>query len=275
MNSLGLEAEKKALDAEEENLVFSYLTLRLVVGVIALLLPVLTPLISTTPLSSISGSYHTEARDIFVGSLFVVGALLLAYNGRPHPPLERAESIIIRVIRKLLNVDAVSEERVVSSIGAVAAIGAAIYPTACNGCGADPKSVIHYFAAVILFFTIAYFCLSVFRTRAKAKAKEKDEATVEAKPGSKQKLRAFIYLVSGWGIVASMLGAGAAQLILPAETRTALAITYWAETVSLVLFGFSWLTASRIIPWFVDKDEQLILWRRASKEKGQELPASA
>jgi hypothetical protein len=72
-----------------------------------------------------------------------------------------------------------------------------------------------------------------------------------------------------------MLGAGAAQLILPAETRTALAITYWAETVSLVLFGFSWLTASRIIPWFVDKDEQLILWQRASKEKGQELPASA
>lgn len=275
MNSLGSEIEKPDQDPEAENLVFSYLTLRLVVGVIALLLPVVTPLIASTPLSSISGSYHTEARDIFVGSLFIVGALLLAYNGRPHPPLDRAESIIVRVIRKFLNVDALSEERVVSSIGAVAAICAAIYPTACENCGADQKSVIHYIAAVILFFTIAYFCLSVFRTRAKAKAQDKAEHDLEAQPGKKQKLRAGIYLVSGWGIVACMLGAGAAQLTLTHEIRTALAITYWAETVALFLFGFSWLTASRIIPWFVDKDEQLILWESASKDKGQELPASA
>jgi hypothetical protein len=275
MNTLGSEIQEPALDPEADNLVFSYLTLRLVVGIIALLLPVLTPFISSTPLSSISGSYHTEARDIFVGSLFIVGALLLAYNGRPHPPLGRAESMIVRLIRKLLNVDALSEERVVSSIGAVAAIGAALYPTSCDKCVADQKSVIHYIAAVILFFTIAYFCLSVFRTRAKAKAKDKEERNLEAQPGKKQKLRASIYLVSGWGIVACMLGAGAAQLVLTNEIRTALAITYWAETVALFLFGFSWLTASRIIPWLVDKDEQLILWESTSKDKGQELPVSA
>jgi len=260
---------------KEKDLVFSYLTLRMIVGVIALLLPVVTPLISSTPLSSISGSYHTEARDIFVGSLFVVGALLLAYNGRQDPSLERAESIIVKVIRKILNMDAISEERVVSSIGALAAICAALYPTACNRCGSDQKSVIHYIAAVILFFTIAYFCLSVFRNRAKAKAEARVEAEAEAKPGSKQELRAAIYLVSGWGILVCMLGAGAAQLTLPAETRTAWAVTYWAETVALLLFGFSWLTASRIIPWFVDKDEQLLLWEHSSKDKGQELQASA
>ena len=275
MNTSGSETQEPALHPEAEKLVFSYLTLRLVVGIIALLLPVLTPLISSTPLSSISGSYHTEARDIFVGSLFIVGALLLAYNGRPHPPLEGAESIIVRLIRKLLNVDALSEERVVSSIGAVAAIGAALYPTACDKCGADQKSVIHYIAAVILFFTIAYFCLSVFRTRAKAKAKDKAEHDLEAQPGKKQQLRANIYLASGWGIVACMLGAGVAQLTLTQEVRTALAITYWAETVALFLFGFSWLTASRIIPWLVDKDEQLIPWESTSRDKGQELPASA
>ena len=275
MNTLGSETQKTASHPEAENLVFSYLTLRLVVGAVALLLPVVTPFVSSTPLASISGSYHTEARDIFVGSLFVVGALLLAYNGRPHPPFERAESIIVRVIRKILNVDALSEERVVSSVGALAAICAALYPTACNLCETDQITVIHYIAAVILFFTIAYFCLSVFRTRAQAKAKDKAELHLEAKTGRKQKLRAVIYSVSGWGIVGCMLGAGAAQLVLPVETRTAWAITYWAETIALFLFGFSWLTASKIIPWFVDEDEQFIPWEHESKDKGQELQATA
>jgi hypothetical protein len=37
--------------------------------------------------SSISASYHTKVRDIFVGALFVIGALLPAYNGH-HPQLD-------------------------------------------------------------------------------------------------------------------------------------------------------------------------------------------
>ena len=265
MNTLRANVEKTVSFPEEGNLVFSYLTLRLVVGAVALLLPALTSLIASTPLSSISGSYHTEARDVFVGALFVVGALLLAYNGRPNPPIERAETFIVKVIRRVLNTDAISEERVVSSTGALAAFCAALYPTTCDNCESDLRSVIHYIAAILLFFTIAYFCLFVFRTRAKSKAKEKIQG--EAKPGTKQELRARVYLFSGWGIIACMLGAGIAQLTIPAELRSAWAITYWAETVSLILFGFAWLTASRIIPWFVDQDEQLLLWQRAYQDK--------
>ena len=55
-------------------------------GLFALSLPFAASLISSSPLTSISASYHTEARDAFVGILCVVAAFLLAYNG--HSPLE-------------------------------------------------------------------------------------------------------------------------------------------------------------------------------------------
>ena len=63
------------------NTVFDYRALRLLMGMIAFALPFIVTLVSSTTLTSISASYYTEARDIFVGLLFVVSAFLMAYNG--------------------------------------------------------------------------------------------------------------------------------------------------------------------------------------------------
>lgn len=57
--------------------------MRMIVGVIAV---ILAPAVhwfagATSPLDSISISYWSDARDIFVGSLFVVGFFFAAYNG--------------------------------------------------------------------------------------------------------------------------------------------------------------------------------------------------
>ena len=69
------------------NKVFDYRALRLLMGLIALALPFIVTLVSSTQLSSISASYFTEARDAFVGMLFIVGAFLWAYNGHTlHRP---------------------------------------------------------------------------------------------------------------------------------------------------------------------------------------------
>lgn len=70
------------MKTSDSGAVFDYRALRLFVGLVALGLPEVVAFISSTPLSSISASYYTEARDIFIGSLFVIGALLWAYNGR-------------------------------------------------------------------------------------------------------------------------------------------------------------------------------------------------
>src|SRR5215208_5760964 len=66
---------------EQNDLVFDYKALRLMVGAIAFLLPWVVIVVTYQATSSISASYHTKVRDIFVGSLFVIGALLVAYNG--------------------------------------------------------------------------------------------------------------------------------------------------------------------------------------------------
>jgi len=63
------------------NKVFDYRTLRLLIGLIAFSLPLVVELLATATIPSISASYYTEARDAFVGMLFIVGAFLWAYNG--------------------------------------------------------------------------------------------------------------------------------------------------------------------------------------------------
>ena len=58
--------------------VFDYRALRLLMGLIAFTLPFVVILFSSVDdLSSISASYHTKARNVFVGLLFVVSAFFL------------------------------------------------------------------------------------------------------------------------------------------------------------------------------------------------------
>ena len=220
------------MKTSESDIVFDYRALRLLVGLIALILPVIVVLIASTPLSSISASYYTEARDVFVGALFIIGALLLAYNGHT------------------------SMEKWVSKGAALAAVFAAIFPTTCDLCEANIKSVIHYIAAVILFSTIAYFCLGPFRKNTKGQRGKKGR-------------RARIYLVCGWIIVGCMLGAGIAEVVLPPATRNALAITFLAELIALWAFALAWIVAGKVIPALVDEDERLKLsmeWRTKRAE---------
>jgi len=206
----------------EQQPVFDYRALRLLVGLVAFALPVAARLISAIRLSSVSASYYTDARDVFVGSLFVIGALLIAYNGHTPP------------------------EKWVSKGAALAAIIAALFPTTCDECAADIKSTIHTVAAVILFSTIAYFCLGPFRTNTKGKKGKKGR-------------RAAVYLVCGWIIIGCMLGAGAAQITMSDATRKTLAITFVAEFVALWAFGVAWIVAGKVIPPLVDEDERLKL----------------
>ena len=154
MATSGSKAQKTILNPEAENLVFSPYTLRLIVGFIAFALPPIVISITATMTSSISASYYTNARDVFVGLLFVIGAFLLAYNGRSRDldpdtvgkfwqQLGKfwSGAIEFRIgMRKI-------EERVVSLIGGVAAICAALFPTACHPCENEIKFRIHIVAA--------------------------------------------------------------------------------------------------------------------------------
>ncbi|MBL4904825.1 MAG: hypothetical protein JKZ00_02125 [Flavobacteriaceae bacterium] len=152
---------------KNSNKVFDYRALRLLIGLIALSIPIMVSIISTDSLASISASYYSEARDAFVGMLFIVGAFMWAYNGHS------------------------SGESNASKIAALAAICVAIFPTSKDNI-TNTTSIIHYVAAAIFFLILAYFCLFSFRKKTKG---------LKGKKG----LRSKIYLFCGLIIVGAIV----------------------------------------------------------------------
>jgi hypothetical protein len=222
------------VDKGTEQPEFEYLSLRLLVSILAFALPLLVLFFSPPTirsLSSISVSYHTTSRDIFVGSLFVIAALLVAYRG--HYPNENR----------------------IANLGALAAVVAALCPTACDLPGnfcqninvAQPISISHLLAGATLFSVIAYFCLGPFTTAA------------QKKTSTKAKRRLKVYRVCGWIIVGCIAVAAAAQIPQAEEFKNAVRLIFFTEWVALWAFGFAWIVASRFLPWFADKNEQLIV----------------
>ncbi len=198
--------------------VFNYRTLRLIVGIIAFAIPFVCEFLSSKPLTSISASYHTAARDAFVGMLFIIGALFWAYNGH--------------------NLKQAWASKVVS----ITAILIAICPTRCDSCETDIKSIIHYGAAIILFSTLAYFCFGPFR-----------EHTKKCKIG-KKKVRSRIYIVCGSIMIGCMVIIGVKELFaIPIKF---LSVTYWGEMIALCAFGIAWIVAGKCFTPIVDKNDK-------------------
>ena len=212
------------MTTKTECTVFDYRALRLLMGLIALSLPVVVLILSSSSLSSISASYHTEARDAFVGMLFVVSAFLFAYNGHT------------------------SRESKASKGASLATIFVAIFPTSCDLCKTDIISNIHYVAAAILFAILAYFCFGPFRRNTKDK-------------GGKKGRRSKIYFVCGWIIVGCILGVIVTKITQPGASTQALSVTFWAEAIALGAFGVAWIVAgkSKLLSFLVDDDQALRL----------------
>lgn len=263
---------------DSKDLVFDYKALRLLVGVIAFFLPWVVILVTYRATSSISASYHTKVRDIFVGSLFVIGALFVAYNGHKIQVDEKNLgtfwdwlSTFWKGARRFRVIEREVEERVVSLLGGIAAIATALCPTACDLCTQDVKSRIHGIGAAILFSAVVYFCLVGFLYQVKPALKKSWAA------GGKAKLRAWIYLVCGWGVAAMMLCSVIAPYLLTSTVARTLSITFWAETVALWLFGIAWMTASKFLRFLVDdeKEQLKLIEVKIGKPKSQELQTSA
>lgn len=190
--------------------VFDYRTLRLLIGALAFTLPFLVTWIADKSLSSISASYHTGARDFFVGWMFVIGALMFAYNGHSKPQMWAAKA------------------------AALAAVCVALFPAACDVCEADRNSAIHLFAAAALFLILAYFCFGPFRYDTKGRSGRKGR-------------RSKVYFVCGTVILLCLAVALLLRWAFPelADTIDAL---YWAETFALLAFGIAWVVAGKTIP---------------------------
>ncbi len=221
------------LNDQERRLIISYLTLRKLIGILGMLLPVACLFIgSWLPheelKDSISAYYYSSMRDGLVGLLIGVSMFLLTYRGYDW------------------------RDKLVVIASGIAGLGIAVFP-----CGNPANSLdvvglfrlepnvtgyFHYGSTVIFFILLAVNSCFLFTLGPK-----------EERTGSK-KIRNAIYIICGIVIFASLATLGILTLVIGKEH---LGTTYWTlvfETVMLLSFGFSWLVKGETL--FKDKPEE-------------------
>lgn len=209
-----------ASNANYSSLVLSYLALRKAIGVLGAVLPFvlaigLYVLFGEGLQTSISGYYHTDMRNVFVGTLCAMGVFLFSYNG-----YER--------------------DYIVAKLAGAFAIGVALFPTKPDNPSQPEKviGVIHLVLAALFFTSLAYFSLYLFTK------------TDPNKTPTPQKLkRNRVYRACGYTIVGALLLIGVYG-ILPHDVGNQLAHlkpVFWLESVAVVAFGISWLTKGEAI----------------------------
>ncbi len=185
----------------------AYRTLRRVVGVLGVLLPVVLAvgnLFFESParlLDSISAYYGTMMRDVLVGVLFAVGWFLFAYH-----PYGR-------------------EDDVAGYLGCAFALGVALFPTTSPH---PAVRIVHGASAFALFLVLAYFSLVLFRRSDKKKL-----------PDPKRK-RNIVYTTCGITILACIALIAVDKLLLAGTFVDAANPVFWLESLALWAFGLSW-----------------------------------
>jgi hypothetical protein len=196
----------------------SYLELRTAVGIIGLALPFVLSIGGVIagvafPDSSLSIYYHTPVRNWFVASLSVIGVFLAGCRGYDR------------------------RDEIAGYIAGFCAIAVVFVPTVGPGQPEDTVGLLHYSFAAILFFTLSYFCLVLFR--------------LTSQPGNEtpqKRRRNVVYLVCGIVILASIAAIGLLALIAYISKMNFWPTSgFWFESTAILAFGFAWLTKGEAI----------------------------
>ncbi len=187
----------------------SYLTLRRMVGILGVLLPVLLAvgcfvLGSCTELrDSISDYYDTRMRDVFVGVLFVIGWFLFSYRG-----YERKDDVA-------------------GDLGCLFVLGVALFPTTSEN---ELIRTVHFASAAAFFLVLSYFSLFLF-----TKTKQGGTHTPEKRTRNK------IYVVCGMIMLACIALIALYYTLLEDTGIGRIKPVLLLESVALWAFGVSWL----------------------------------
>ncbi|MFU8871628.1 DUF998 domain-containing protein [Micromonospora sp. SL4-19] len=203
--------------------------LRLGIGVVGIALPIVLTVGNALLtgrfilLSSISGSYYTDMRNVFVGGMCAIGVFLICYRYR------RLDDVL-------------------STVAGLLAIAVALFPTATGvPAGAlSPTDImigrVHLISATALFLLLAVFCIFLFPMP--------DWATVPTTP--RTRVRNRIYHACG-GVILGAIALAVASNALPQSTQGTLKPLFWCEALAVFAFGTAWLVKSEAL----FSDEQL------------------
>jgi hypothetical protein len=228
----------------QNDLVLSFIAVRQALGWIGFCLPIALIagglIFDGTIYPSISDSYYSAMKDVFVGAMCAVGAFLISYKGYDREPGE------------LLS------DKWVSRIAGATAIGVALLPTAPEApkpgfvcslvqCATSPRitSYFHFTCATTFFAMLAAFCLFLF-TRTGGH---------EITRGKHRAIR--LYRICGTILVgvilaiATIKGLNAAGWPLKSAMQS-IDYMFWLESLGVWAFGISWLVRGRTIAFFTD-----------------------
>jgi len=199
------------MSAQDDSTIVSYRTLRRVVGVLGVALPVVVAvwgfflLDQLSIKDSISSYYALRTRDAFVGILFTIAWFMFTYHG-----YEKADDWA-------------------GNLACVFALGVALFPNN----GTKVERIVHFTSACALFLTLAFFSLRLFTKSSGTKTREKH-------------VRNGIYRTCGWVMVAAVAAIGVYKL-LPVLTSVStdwfekhVRPVFWLEASALWAFGVSW-----------------------------------
>jgi hypothetical protein len=196
----------------------SYLLMRTVIGLIGVALPLVLLLVDglflagDMPRGSLSAYYHTGMRDIFVGSLCVVGVFLITYMAFHY-----------------------NWDNVLSTVAGVAVLGVANFPTGGNSpltplqqrLGERNVSTGHLVCAAIFILSLAVISF-LFGRREGLRPDRNPEQQVRGRR---------LHYACGWAI----LGAVAYVLVTKWLGQFDEHSLFYGETIAVLAFGASWL----------------------------------
>ena len=203
-------------DETEERLIVSHLTLRRVVGILGVALPVILALWGFALCecielqNSISDYYSLRTRDALVWILFAIGWFLFAYRG-----YDLGDSIA-------------------GYLACLFALGTALFP---NSSGDEWQRVVHFTSAVMLFLVLSYFALFLF-----TKSNEPRESWTDQK-----KLRNRIYVACGAVMLACIVLIGLYFGLLKDTAVSDIKPVFWLESLVLWTFGISWFVKGQTL----------------------------
>jgi len=210
----------RPLPFRKHALILSYLDLRKIVGFMSLTLPVVLAvgkIVTGTPglESSISNYYYTDMRNVFVGSMCVIGLFLAACRG-----YDRRDAIA-------------------GTFAGICAIGLALFPTLPDAAELargyniaawqHPIEGIHLSFSALLFLTVAYFCLRLFPLTSGTVTPQK-------------RIRNRIYIVCGWTVLACIALCVVAKVFEQSPSLAGFHPVFWFESLATMAFGAAWLT---------------------------------
>ncbi|MGA3160503.1 MAG: hypothetical protein ABSC77_04735 [Terracidiphilus sp.] len=205
----------------EDPVVPSHLTLRRAFGVVALGFPfalvVSWWILRKSIESSISGYYYTDMRNVLIGGLCAIALYMLCSRSSD------SKSSLIEILLSCC------------------ILGVAFFPIAPDANATLPQHMIglaHWSFAILLFSTLAYYCLVRFKTGA---------ANCEVMANERQ--RNCVYAVCGYLILACMVLAGLLKVSMVWRLVGGARPTLYFESIALIAFGIAWLVKSEsLIP---------------------------